>query len=147
MAPRLPQEVRDLIDLTRRGWQAVDGVLGRFWRDIERVFAPFASRKLTDPDRRVIMREIDRIIARVYGATQRAALVSDLFTTLVRATDAASDLPFRRAVERVKSLVERRDPGWWQRIRGQAPLKPNDPFLRVVSALDGPVVQQGRLVR
>lgn len=147
MAPRLPQDVRDLIDLTRRGIAAVDGVLGRFWRDVERVFLPFASRALTREDRRGIMAAIDRIIGRVYGATQKAALVSELFVTMLRVTDAASDLPFRRAVERVRGLVERRDVTWWQRIRGQAPQRPNDPFLRVVTALDGPVVQQGRLVR
>lgn len=147
MAPRLPQEARDLIDLTRRGIAAVDGVLGRFWRDIERVFLPFANRSLTREDRRGIMAAIDRIIGRVYGATQKAALVSELFVTMLRVTDTASDLPFRRAVERVRGLVERRDVTWWQRIRGQAPRRPNDPFLRVVAAVDGPVVQQGRLAR
>lgn len=157
MAPRIPQELRDLINLTREAIAAVDGVLGRFWRDVERVFLPFANRTMTREDRRGIMTAIDRIIGRVYGATQRAALVSDLFTTLVRVTDTASDLPFRRAVERVRGIVERRDPTWWQRIRGQASQRPNDPFLRVVAEFEHwdelgnrvipRSVREGRLVR
>lgn len=147
MAPRLPQELRDLIDLTRKAIEATDGVLRRFWADVERILGLFAGRKLLNTDRLVIMRQVDRVIGRVYGATQQAAMVSELFTTIVRVTDVASETGFVRAIDRVRKVVDRRDPSWWQRIRRQAPGKSNDPFLKMVSQFEGPIVDRQRLLR
>lgn len=147
MTPRLPQEVRDLIALTQAGWGAVDGVVGRFWQDVERILRPYGDRPLTRADRRIIMRSLDRVISRVFGLTQRAAMVSELFTTIVRVSSAASERPFVRLLERTRNLIERREPGLWQRIRQRAAIRPNDPLLRTVAAFDGPVVERQRLLR
>lgn len=133
MAPRLPQEARDLIDLTRRGIGAVDAVLARFWADVQRILARFAGRPLVRADRLAIMRQLDTLISRVYGLTRQAALISSLFSTIVRVADVASDTPFARMIERTRSLVERRQPGFWQIIRKRAVMDPRDPFLKVVA--------------
>lgn len=147
MAPRLPQEVRGLIALTRQGIGAVDAVLARFWADVERILTAFSGRKLLMRDRLTILRQLDTLIARVYGVTQQAALVAELFTTIVRIADVASEGPFVRLIDRTRSLVERRQPGFWQRIRGKALFDPNDPFLKTVAAFDGPVVDRQRFLR
>jgi hypothetical protein len=136
MAPRLPQEVRDLIALTRQGIGAVDAVLRRFWGNVVRILQPFEGRMLTRPDRMAIMRQVDRVIDRVYGATKQAALVAELFTTIAGIADVAIDGPFVRMIERTRTLVERRQPGFWQRIRARAAIEPSDPFLRVVAAFE-----------
>lgn len=157
MAPRMPQEARDLIDLTRRGIGAVDAVLGRFWADVQRVLSRYANRPLVKADRLAIMRQLDTIINRVYGLTRQAALISSLFATIVRVADVASDTPFARMIERTRNLVERRQPGFWQRIRGRAAVDPYDPFLKVVAEWEyvdefgnriiPQSVREGRLVR
>lgn len=147
MAPRLPQEVRDLIDLTRQGIGTVDDVLRRFWGNVVQILQPYEGRKLTILNRLTIMRQIDTLINRVYGLTQQAALISELFTTIARVTDAASEGPFVRLIDRTRSLVERRQPGFWQRIRTRAVIAPNDPFLKTVAVFDGPLVDRQRFLR
>jgi len=147
MAPRSPQELRDLIVLIRRGIDAVDGVITRFWTRIERILTAYGERRLTILDRMNIMRQIDALIGRVYGATRQAALMGELFATLVQVIDGASEGPFVRIIDRTRSLVERRQPGFWQRIRGKALIEPNDPFLRAVAAFDGPLVDRQRFLR
>lgn len=147
MAPRLPQEARDLIDLARMATLAVDAVLTRFWGDVQRILRLFTKRTLISTDRLAIMRQIDRVIARVYGATQQAALISELFTTLVRVSDAAAETPFTRMLDRTRNLVERRSPGFWQRLRGRASTSPDTPFLRAMAAFDGPIVERQRYLR
>lgn len=147
MAPRMPQELRDLITLSRLATRVVDAVFVRVWAEVEMIMEPYRGRPLTQQDRREIMRQVDRVIGRVYGATQQAAMVSELFTTIVRVTDVASETGFVRAIDRVRKVVDRRDPSWWQRIRRQAPGKSNDPFLKMVSQFDGPIVDRQRLLR
>ncbi len=144
--PGLTPEGRDLVSLTRQAWDAVDDVLRRFWREIQRILDTYTG-PIPSTERRFLMRRLDRVIDRVYGATLAAALVSELFTTLLRVTDAATERPFLRALERVRRLVERRSPGWWTRIQGQAVMRPADPFLRVVAAFDGPAVERARFLR
>lgn len=125
----------------------MDAVGERFWAELDRIFRAHGIAPLRREDRRVLMRQVDRVIDRFYGLTQQTALTAELFATIVRATDIAAETPFRRAVERVRSLVERRDPDWWNRIRGKATPESRDPFLRVVSVLDGPAVDRQRLLR
>lgn len=143
----LTPEQRDLIDLTRAAEQLTDGVLSRFWERVLAVFRGVTGRVLTRDDRRPLMTLIDRVLDRTYGLVQRAALTSELFTAIVRATDLAAETPFRRSIERVRQLVERRDPSWWTRIRSRSSPGANDPFLRVLGVLDGPVVERQRMLR
>jgi hypothetical protein len=143
----LTPEQRDLIDLARTAERLTDGVLSRFWERLLAIFRGVAGRVLTREDRRPLIREIDRVLDRTYGLVQRAALTSELFTAIVRATDLAAETPFRRSIERVKGIVERRDPSWWTRIRARSSPGANDPFLRVLGVLDGPVVERQRMLR
>ena len=136
----LPDD-RDLGRLVYRAVMAVDGVFRSLAADVVRLVTN------TPPDRRLWLRAIDRLLDRAFGLTQRAALVSDLFGVIMAHTTNAADRPFLRAVERVRGIVNRRDPALWRRVVQKAPLVPNDPFLRTVAALDGPAVDARRLAR
>jgi len=95
------------------------------------------------------MRLIDGIIDRVFGGVQRAALRSELYQSILLSRDVAIDGPFARSVQRIRAIVERRNPDFWKRIvRQSSPLSP-DPFLRTVAsfAVDGPVVNRARAYR
>jgi hypothetical protein len=100
-------EERDLGRMVYRAVIAVDGVFRSLAADVVRIVRDFPL------DRRGIMRQVDRLIDRAFGLTQRAALVSELLGVIIRATDAAAERPFLRALERVRSIVTRRDPSLW----------------------------------
>jgi hypothetical protein len=123
-------EDRDLGRLIYRAVTAVDAVFADLADDIT------ALVRNRPTDRRALMREIDRLLDRAFGLTQRAALVSRLFATIVDVAGIAVDLPFARAIERVRTVVDRRDGTWWRRIINRRPILPPDPFLDVVAALD-----------
>lgn len=109
------QTQRDAFELVRAAIRAVDGV---FLRLSQRVGA--LVRRLTTldrPARRRLLRQIDELLDATFGLTQRAALVSELFATIIRATDAAAERPFLRLLQRVKAAVVSRDPVLWERVR------------------------------
>ena len=145
MALNQPQQ--DLVDLVRTADRLTDTVSASFWERVLAIFRGVAGRVLTREDRRPLMNLIDRVLDRTYGLVQHAALTSELFTAIVRATDLAAETPFRRSVERVRKIVERGDPSWWTRIRARSSPGSNDPFLRVIGVLDGPVVERQRMLR
>lgn len=136
----------DLLTATRRTLAAVDRVLAGFW---DRVVA--ALRSLSGPmsqeRRRAAMAAVDREVAVVFGATRAAAITAQLFRVLGSELTATANVPPRRAVQQVKAIVERRDPTLWQTIRRKASRESADPFLRVVAAVDGPVVDAERMLR
>jgi len=143
----LNQPQQDLVDLVRTADRLTDTVSASFWERVLAIFRGVAGRVLTREDRRPLMNLIDRVLDRTYGLVQHAALTSELFTAIVRATDLAAETPFRRSVERVRKIVERGDPSWWTRIRARSSPGSNDPFLRVIGVLDGPVVERQRMLR
>lgn len=143
----LSQEQQDLVDLARYAESLADGVTAGFWAQLEALLLAYEGRVLTSADRIAIMRQVDRLIATTYGLTPAAAKGSTLYREIVKATDRAAEVPYRRAIARVRNVVERRDPAWWNRITAQATPTAKDPFLRVVADIDGPVVRKQRLLR
>ncbi len=143
----LDRTQRDLVDLVRTADRLSDTVSASFWERLLAIFRGAAGQVLTRADRRPLMNLIDRVLDRTYGLVQHAALTSELFTAIVRATDLAAETPFRRSVERVRKIVERRDPSWWTRIRSHSSPDAKDPFLRVIGVLDGPAVERQRMLR
>ncbi len=128
---------RDLLALVRTGLDAVDAELRAFWERVQVVLDRYAGRVLTRDDVRAIMREVDREIERTYGLTQLAAISGALFLRIIHATDMASEVPFRRAVDRLRGIVTTRDPALWERIRGMAISGRDDPFMKALRAMDG----------
>ena len=102
---------RDAFELVRAAIRAVDGVFARLSQRIGAIVRGF-----TRPERRAILRQIDVLLDAAFGLTQRAALVSELFVTIVRATDPAVERPALRLLERIGTIVRRRDPLLWRRI-------------------------------
>lgn len=142
-------EERDLQRFVYAAIQRVDGVYRRFAGDVSRIVQLLGTGPLTHSQRRMAMRLIDRVIDRVFGGVQQAALRSELYNAILLSRDVAIDGPFARSVQRIRSIVERRNPAFWQRIVRQAtPLSP-DPFLRTVAsfAVEGPVVNRARAYR
>lgn len=121
---------RDVGWIVYRAVMAVDGVFRSLAADVVRLVTT------TPPDRRSWLRAIDRLLDRAFGLTQRTALVSDLFGVIMAHTTSAAERPFLRAVERVRGIVNRRDPALWRRVVQRAPFVPDDPFLNVVSAFE-----------
>lgn len=109
------QTQRDAFELTRAAIRAVDAVFLRLARNVGALVRRYPT--LDRQDRRRLMRQIDRLLDAAFGLTQRAALVSELFATILRATDAAAERPFLRLLQRVRDAVEARDPLLWRRIR------------------------------
>jgi hypothetical protein len=149
MMPRLTPEQREHAALVRRGIAAVDGVYRDLSGEVARLFALLDARPLTWEWRIGVRRLFDRVLGRFFGLTQRAALTSRLFLAIVGATGPAAEGPFLRAIQRVRSIVERRDPMLWQRVTFRAMFGggESDPFLRVVRMLTGPHVDTERLAR
>jgi hypothetical protein len=128
----MPTERTHLRDAVIQGVRDVDAVFRRLAADVRAILAGFGS-SFDLLARRRAMRMIDGVLDRVFGLTQRAALVSELFGVIVRSMDSTSAGVFSRAVNRVKDIVERRDPSWWQRIKSRPP---SDPFTQVVAAIE-----------
>jgi hypothetical protein len=139
----MPTERSHLRDAVIDGVHAVDAVFVRLSTDVLDIVRRLQS-PLDTLGRRWAMRQIDQVLNRVFGLTQRAALISELFTTIAHATDSTTLGVLDRTVERVRNIVDRRDPGWWQRIVN----RPNpDPFVKVAVDLNGPVTMRQRAIR
>lgn len=135
---------RDLLALVRQGVTSTTATLRTFWQQVQRIMSGLGPGPFTRDRKRPLMRLLDGVLDRTFGLVQRAALTSDLFLTIVRVTDLAAETPFRRAIDRLRGIVERRDPTLWARIRGSGR---DDPFLRAVGILDGSRVDRQRVLR
>lgn len=142
----LSPEQQDLVDLARYAESLADGVTAGFWAKLEALLLAYEGRVLTSADRIAIMRQVDRLIATTYGLTPAAAKGSTLYREIVKATDRAAEVPYRRAIARVRNVVDRTDPAWWNRITAQATPTAKDPFLRVVASLESDAVTKRRLL-
>jgi hypothetical protein len=120
----------DHIQLVYQGISDVDDVFRTVSDDVVRIVTN------SPPDHRVIMRQVDPVMNRAWGLTQRETLTSDLYRLIVRDMDVAAARPYIRAVERTRTIVERQDPAMWQRAKAQALLKPTAPFSQVMTAFD-----------
>ena len=139
----MASEQRHLRDDVIAGVRAVDAVFRRLSDDVLRIMAAFPS-PLTRLAKRRAMRLIDLVLDRTFGLTQRAALVSELFTVITRATETTALGVFDRAINRVRDAVESVRPGWWPRIVN-GPVQ--TPFTRVVADLNGPATIRQRGIR
>jgi len=138
---------RDLLALARHGAQSTTAVLRTFWQHVQRIMLGLGPGPITRDRKRPLISLLDRVLDRTFGLVQRAALTSDLFMTIVRATNLAAETPFRRAIERLRGIVERRDSSLWTRIRGMAIAGRDDPFLRTVGMLEGSPAERQRVLR
>lgn len=144
----LQREQQDLVDLIRLNLDRTDGVFDRFWRDLDTIFAREPAGPMTSFRRKLIMKDVDALIARYYGRTVEGALSSELFRTMLANTDTAAALPFRRTIERTKAVIDRRDPTFWaNKIAPKASATSKDPFLRTIGELNGPATDRQRLLR
>lgn len=135
---------RDLVQLVRQGVTSTTATLRTFWHQVQGIMLGQGAGPFTGDRKRPLMRLFDSLLDRTFGLVQRAALTSDLFLTITHVTDLAAETPFRRAIDRLRGIVERRDPALWSRIRGSGR---NDPFLRAVGMLDGSRVDRQRVLR
>ncbi len=138
---------RDLLQLVRQGVTSTTSSLRTFWQQVQRIMSGLGPGPFTGDRKRPLMRLFDSVLDRTFGLVQRAALTSDLFLTIVRATNLAAETPFRRAIERLRGIVERRDSALWTRIRGMAISGRDDPFLRTVGMLEGSPAERQRVLR
>lgn len=148
MPRRRSPEQMQLWRLTIAAIRDIDALFARVAADIRRIVE--AATSITAATRSGIMREIDRVLNRAFGLTQRAALTSELFRIMLIHTDKAAAAPFASMFERVEAAVMRRSPSLWGRIRLrllQGGLGPDDRFARVYGALNGPVAQRQRILR
>lgn len=136
-------EQRHLRDDVISGVRAVDAVFRRLSDDVLRIMGVMPS-PLSLLAKRRAMRLIDRVLDQTFGLTQRAALVSELFTVITRATEATALGVFDRAINRVRDAVESVRPGWWTRIVN-GPVQ--TPFTRVVADINGPATVRQRAIR
>lgn len=102
---------RDAWELVMAAIRAVDGVFVRLSQRVGVIV-----RSLPTLNRRAAMRQIDRLLDATFGLTKNTALVSELFVTIVRATDPAVERPALRLLERIGRIIQRRDPALWRRI-------------------------------
>lgn len=102
---------RDAWELVMAAIRAVDSVFVRLSQRVG-----FIVRSLPTLNRRAAMRQIDRLLDTTFGLTKNTALVSELFVTIVRATDPAVERPALRILERIGRIIQRRDPALWRRI-------------------------------
>lgn len=135
---------RDLVALVKAGLQSTSQVLRTFWEQVRGIVS---GATLTRDGRRPLMSRIDRVLDRVYGTTQRVALTSDLFRQVIASTDLATELPFRRAIERLRGIVTKRDPALWERIRGMAVSGRDDPFMKALRAMSGSIQERTAFLR
>jgi hypothetical protein len=128
----MPTERDHLRDSVITGVRAVDDVFRRLAEQVRAIMG--TSRLPFDRSaRRQAMRLIDGVLDRVFGLTQRAALVSELFGVLTGAMNTTTAGVFSRAIAKVRDVVQDARPGLWQRI---VSLPPSDPFTRVVAAFE-----------
>lgn len=139
----MPTERDHLRDAVIDGVKAVDAVFRRLAADVGAILGGMPS-PLNLLAKRRAMRLIDRVLDQTFGLTQRAALVSELFSVITKSTETTALGVFDRAIERVRDAVETVRPGWWQRITFRpAP----DPFVKVVHDLNGPATIRQRAIR
>lgn len=115
--PRLSGEQAHLWRDIRAGIRAVDGLFRRLSQRVRALIDRYADTSLTHAVRRDILRQIDAILAPVFGMTKAAAQTAELTNLIVRMAANSSEGVWRRAYDRLASIVERRDPRFWQRIK------------------------------
>ncbi|HEU0165850.1 MAG TPA: hypothetical protein VFQ54_12465, partial [Thermomicrobiales bacterium] len=86
--------------------------LGKRIRDLVAAFSPLSA-----ATRSRLMQQIDAILNAAFGLTQRAALLSDLYLTILTATDAAASRPFTALFTRIETAVNLLGPGLWNAVR------------------------------
>lgn len=146
--PRLSGPQRELWRLVVDAVAAVDDVFRTVARDVRRILD--LTPTLTKATRPGILRQIDRVLDRAFGLTRRAALISDLFRTILIHTDRAAAAPFQSLFRALERAVMERSPALWPRIRlrlltggrGEA-----DKLARVFAAVNGPTAQTQRVLR
>lgn len=127
------RDQRELLDLVLAGMRATDGVYARLAQDVDRLVRRYpADRPLSRDDARILRRQVDEATRRAFGRTRRTAADSTLYRAIVDARTAAAMLPYRRAIARVREIVEQRDPDLWRRITAEP-----SPRTRLADALLG----------
>ncbi|MGB3329707.1 MAG: hypothetical protein WBA46_12180 [Thermomicrobiales bacterium] len=137
---------RDHLEAHRRAHVAIDAVTARFADRLTSILSRYAGRPMTLADRRMAMQEIDRLIAQVYGPTQAGALASELYRAILDQAGQAAMIPYSRVVHQVQAIATTFDPLLWARVGSMASPTSPDPFVRVVSAIDGNPVARQRIL-
>jgi hypothetical protein len=142
----MPGERANLVRLTKQAVEAVDTVFRALAARLTvytRTFGPLTRETL--PRFRLGVR---RILAPIFGLTQTASQTAALFTTISGALAPAFDAPFRQVFTRLRSVVQRRDPGLWDMLDRKLLLGPDsDRMSLAYRLLYGPQVDKARLRR
>lgn len=145
---RRTREQRELWRLIIAAMRDTDRILTSVADDIVAIIRRYGVIDATT--RPAIMREIDRVLDAAFGLTQRAALTSLLYRTILTHTDRAAAAPFAAAIRDIRDGLTRRDPRLWERVRLrllQGGKGPDDVLARVYGVLDGPGAQRQRILR
>lgn len=104
-----------LYRLLREGFVLVDQFSARLGAELRAIVAALPTGANV---RAWIAARIDGVLNRAYGLTQKAALVSDLFRTILSSTDRGALAPFDALWSRLERAVERKGKGLWGAIKG-----------------------------